>query len=628
MGARRRVGLSGLALLSLALVGVGCRRVPNAGAFQDGGPNPCAAQPAGLICYGTEATQCDGHGGAVSRTDCAASGQVCAPDVGCRVCVPRQVSCDGETVILCNDDGSAQSTGPTCNVDAGQHCSVGGCMDLCALAVADHSYIGCEYFPTVLPNSEVDSRFHFAVVIANPQLVPAQVTILKGEDVVDRVVVDPGGLAVRELEWIAALHGSSDAPGSVLVPDGAYHLVSDVPVTVTQFDALEYQRDATCDSLAPENGCFSYTNDASLLLPSHVLTGSYLVMARATHVLDGRDLSAGTTNHSASPGFATIVNVEDHAISVLVHSTAYTMASADGLVPALSPGEDHEFTLGIGDVLVLASADPGTTCPGETSQDTSATREFDYCNAGPEYDLTGTEIRSYERIAVFGGHNCTFVPYNRWACDHLEEQLFPVESMGQQLFVPVTHPLRMGEPNLLRVVAAGETARVTFTPPLEDGTTTVDLVRGQYTEHEVRSDVLVQADAPILGALYLVGQNYLGFDTVATSRYAVGDPAMALVVPTEQYRRSYEFLAPETYPQSYVGVAIPTGGQIYLDGAPITGQLTPSTAMMSVGQIRIPTGPHSITGDHGFGVYVYGFGSYTSYFVPGGLDFRPITPPF
>ena len=50
--------------------------------------------------------------------------------------------------------------------------------------------------------------------------------------------------------------------------------------------------------------------------------------------------------------------------------------------------------------------------------------------------------------------------------------------------------------------------------------------------------------------------------------------------------------------------------------------------MMSSGQIRIPPGPHSITGDHAFGVYVYGFGSYTSYFVPGGLDFRPITPPF
>ena len=557
----RALGLVALVTLSLVLA-PGCRRVPNAGAFQDGGPNPCAAQAAGLVCYGTEAIACDGQGGATSRTDCAASGQLCAPGVGCRVCVPRQGTCDGETVLLCNDDGTAQITGPTCDVDAGQHCSPTGCVDLCAQAVADHSYIGCEYYPTILPNSEVDLRFHFAVVIANPQLVSAQVTILKGENVVDRVVVDPGGLAVRELDWIDALHGNSDAPGSVLVSDGAYHLVSDVPVTVTQFDALEYQRDETCQSMAQESGCFSYTNDASLLLPSHVLTGSYLVMSRPTQVLDGLALETGATTHDASPGFAAIVNVEDHAIAVVVHSTAYTLASADGLVPALHPGEDHEFTLGIGDVLVLASADPGTSCPGETDSDSDSNRRIDYCNPGPEYDLTGTEIRSYERVAVFGGHNCAFVPYNRWACDHLEEQLFPVESMGQQLFVPVTHPLRDGEPNLLRIVAAGETARVTFTPALADGTMSVDLVRGQYTEHEVRSDVLVQADAPILGALYLVGQNYLGFDTIATSRFAVGDPAMALVVPTEQYRRSYEFLAPETYPQSYVGVAIPTGGQV------------------------------------------------------------------
>jgi hypothetical protein len=49
---------------------------------------------------------------------------------------------------------------------------------------------------------------------------------------------------------------------------------------------------------------------------------------------------------------------------------------------------------------------------------------------------------------------------------------------------------------------------------------------------------------------------------------------------------------------------------------------------MLTGQLRIQTGPHAIRGDQPFGLYVYGFGSYTSYMYPGGMDFRAITAPF
>jgi hypothetical protein len=364
-----------------------------------------------------------------------------------------------------------------------------------------------------------------------------------------------------------------------------------------------------------------------------VLTGSYLAMSRPTHIIVSAQPGMPTTR-DVSPGFLAIVNAEDHTISVTVRSTAHTLPSADGMIPALAPGDSHDFSMDVGDVIVLETADPGDPCPGETTTDDNGSTSVTYCNPGPDWDLTGSEVISTERVAVFGGHNCTFVPYNRWACDHLEQQIFPVESLGAELFVPATHPLRMGEPNLLRIVAAGATAHVMFDPPLDDGTVSVDLTRGQYTEHEIRSDVWVRAqalemDAPILGAIFLVGQNYLGFNTIGSSPFAVGDPAMSLIAPTAQYRSSYEFLAPDTYSQSYIGVAIPIGGQVYLDDGPITGMLTTSTTtMMRTGQLRISTGSHSIRGDRPFGLYVYGFGSYTSYMYPGGLDFRSITPPF
>ena len=43
----------------------------------------------------------------------------------------------------------------------------------------------------------------------------------------------------------------------------------------------------------------------------------------------------------------------------------------------------------------------------------------------------------------------------------------------------------------------------------------------------------------------------------------------------------------------------------------------------------IAGGPHTITGDSedGFGIAVYGVGSYTSYMYPGGLDIKQINIP-
>ncbi len=311
----------------LALLLGSCNVVPPAGS----GPlrDACREQPAGILCVGDELHDCNGTGRSSRITDCTQSGLVCVPSRGCMTCAPEQFSCDGETVRLCNADGTELGFGPTCDPSLGQHCSRESCQDLCARAVETHSYIGCEYFPTVLPNSGLDPAFTFAVVVANPQLVEAQVTITRGADVLHQLVVPPGGLEVRELPWVDALRGDPTLRGSVHVPSGAYRLTSDVPVTVSQFNPLRYQRMDGCSG----RECYSYTNDASLLLPSHVLTGSYLAMSRATHVLrrDGE--------LSGASGFVGIVNVEDREITVTVRSRAHTLASADGAVPALAPGE-------------------------------------------------------------------------------------------------------------------------------------------------------------------------------------------------------------------------------------------------------------------------------------------------
>ena len=66
---------------------------------------------------------------------------------------------------------------------------------------------------------------------------------------------------------------SHTLPQSALVTNGAYHIRTSAPVSAYQFNALEYHSTVLCAT-----GTNSYTNDASLLLPTAALTGNYIVL--------------------------------------------------------------------------------------------------------------------------------------------------------------------------------------------------------------------------------------------------------------------------------------------------------------------------------------------------------------
>ena len=119
----------------------------------------------------------------------------------------------------------------------------------------------------------------------------------------ETVMVAPNALEKIYLPWVASLKGADADPcGDLIAPPasvaqqaGAFHLVASVPVTVYQFSALEYigQGGApgkdwstcpglqTCQTSFQANGCFSFTNDASLLLPSTAMTGNYRISSQA-----------------------------------------------------------------------------------------------------------------------------------------------------------------------------------------------------------------------------------------------------------------------------------------------------------------------------------------------------------
>ena len=81
--------------------------------------------------------------------------------------------------------------------------------------------------------------------------------------------------------------------------------------------------------------------------------------------------------------------------------------------------------------------------------------------------LTGTWVVSDEEhpVAVFTGNECTFIPTNIQACDHLEEQLSGVRLWGQH-FIASRVPPRSATPDtsLWQIYASEDGTTITFAP--------------------------------------------------------------------------------------------------------------------------------------------------------------------
>jgi hypothetical protein len=91
------------------------------------------------------------------------------------------------------------------------------------------------------------------------------------------------------------------------------------------------------------------------------------------------------------------------------------------------------------------------------------------------------------------------------------------------------------------------------------------------------------------------------------------------------------FLAPLDYPVSFVDVVQPMGAEVVLDGAPAGGSLV-EIGNSGYGVRRVPLDPttggaHVLTSDEPVGIQVMGYGNYTSYQYPGGLNLDVIAPP-
>ena len=558
----------------------GTMGVVSTGTSSEGSSNttsaPCPADT--IVCTGDVAQVCDGMGGFLSETPCPAG---CLDGQGCTACQANSQACDGEYAVACNEDGS-EETVTLCDGVQGVLCEDGQCVGACSPGALGTSYIGCDYYPTVTANI-VEDVYHFAVAVANTSALAADLEIDKDGVLVLNDSVAPNSVKVITLPWDYALKANLLLePASLMVAGGAYRLRSDQPVTVYQYNPLEYEQDGLDNS---------FTNDASLLLPVNVWSGDYFVVARNTwDVFD-----AGV---QISPGFYTVTASEDDTTVELLPSETGKLVIAGGGVAADGTGK---VALDRGDVLEVFSA-------------------LTLGNPG-KADVTGTRIKADRPIQVLGGHVCTNVPYDINACDHLEESMYPYETLAKQYIVtPPLIPTGGNTPKaqMVRIVATQDGTTLAYDPP-QNGAPTMIATAGQYVElSQTAADFEISANNKILVAQYMLGQE-AGGDS--------GDPAMALSVATEQYRTTYLFHAPINYESNFVNITAPMTAKVTLDAAPVAG--FKAIGATGYGVVRLELGDnidgnHRIESDKPVGISVYGYGQYTSYWYPGGLDLNVI----
>ncbi len=497
----------------------------------------------------------------------------------------------------------------------------------CAEAAQARSYVGCDYWPTVLANA-VDNVFDFAVVVANVGTHAADVVVTGPNGVNQKVAVAPGELSKIYLPWVAPLKGTKTGGGdtilaSVLARKSAYHLVSTAPVIVYQFNPLEFKGTggppgkswASCPTgsvLNPQD-CYSYSNDASLLLPSTAMTGNYRVFGETGWSAHPAGLFGPDTTkplQDQEPTYFAVTATQDGTtVHVKLAGAGLVKASSGGEIAATPGGGTLTFTLDQGDVAEVVS------------------------EKGIKYDFSGSLLSADKPVQVISGVPCIYLPLDKQACDHVEETIFPAETLGQHYVVTVpTSPKGNIVGHIVRFYGNVDGTKLTYVPSAPPGCpATIDAGQMAECTGTVARDFEVRGDHE-----FAVGSFMLAGELVDTSGGGLtlpsGDPSQTFSVAVEQYRKSYLFLAPDDYTASFVDVVGPAGASVTLDGAPVpASSFTPIGGGYGVARLALSAGKgggaHTMKADQPVGIQVIGYGANTSYQYPGGLNLGRIAPP-
>lgn len=201
-------------------------------------------------------------------------------------------------------------------------------------------------------------------------------------------------------------------------------------------------------------------------------------------------------------------------------------------------------------------------------------------------DYSGTRIKSSKVVTVISGSKCSKV--GGGACDHLSSQMTPIDTFGKKYVtlnmpncnVPVDFKIIASEKNTIVNIFGGVPVHMS---------TPGDLHSFQITDQSSRT---IKADKPIAVAFFAEGGCAAN----------MGDPAMVLLPPIEQFAADYTFSTIETSGNPFQNAltVIITSAEInglLLDGNHITSHIwrqVQGRSDLRIADINITDGSHTI----------------------------------
>ena len=575
-------------------------------------------KPSEKGCKGEYVIQCNGDGTDYTVVDTCVLPLSCYGDE-CMFCYPGEKKCDGNIAMECNAGATEWLQTQDCSL-TGHTCQQGACLSPCAGDFKQNTNAGCEFYAVDLHNAyEVHpgrildaQNAQFAVIASNTSEKAATVTVTSPDD--DKTTYEIPKDDLREIPLPATWGLDGTLKGK-----RGFRISSSQPITVYQFNPLSNED--------------VFSNDASVLLPVPALGTEYRIMSYGQ--------PGAEFNPDPYLGYFTVVGVSTVPVQVTFVVAAKTEASADGSIPALSPGQSHTVELTQGEVLNVESTG----------------------------DLTGTLVEATGPIAVFGGHEATNMA-DQCCADHLEQQMMPISTWGSHYLVSKTWE-RWKEKDYVRILAAEDGTHVTVNPA---AAIVPELQAGGHYTFQTDVNLEIISDKPVQVAQYLASSNEIldapkqnncsgDYDCAQTywccndmfmcgEAYgrcippecvttsgcpsghtcvsvtggkmcqAIGDPAMILAVSEEQFMDSYVFLTPDAYAEDYLNIIAPNEAQlVILDHQQLDLSLFADIGGSGYRVFRTPLsdGVHTIDADVGVGIVVYGYDKDVSYGYPGGM---------
>ena len=232
-------------------------------------------------------------------------------------------------------------------------------------------------------------------------------------------------------------------------------------------------------------------------------------------------------------------------------------------------------------------------------------------------DLTGTFISASKPVGVTSGNRC--VNYDGSACDHIFEMLPPIAAWEKE--IPAVNPPETSLGVHYSILASTDGTAVTA-----NGAAVASLDKGQsFYTGRLADNYIFEANEPIMVAQFLANRGTSGGDPI-------GDPAMGILTPTEQFDSSYTFstVGGAQFAENNVTIVAETSdvGNLLLDGIAIPAAQyseIDSSGLWATVQY-LTDGVHTTSSTMPHGINVMGFHSYDSYLYTGGALFEFVNP--